>query len=267
LATKHLKVKLFLILLLFLSTKCYQQERKPDSQAVQGNTDSEELMSLLPQQKNDDSLIVHNYFIVSYSRALKNPEWTIYKLKKDNILSTNSFRRRNFTADPKLNNYTANSWDFSGSGYERGHMVPAEDMDFAEKAMEETFFMTNVAPQLPQFNRGIWKKMENVVRKNALLKSEITVITGSFFPEDSLTKIENGIAIPQKFYKVLFHRDSSNISAIAFVLPHEQSSGKISDYAMSVAEAEQKLNIIFFYKLAETIEFKAIFKPEDWILD
>lgn len=266
-ATKHLKVKLILILFLFLSTKCYQQERKPDRVAIQDNKDLEELLKLIPQRKSADSLLVHNYLIISYSQSLKNPEWTIHKLKKDNILSNTNFRRKNFEADPKLNNNSANSWEFSGSGYERGHMVPAEDMDFDEKAMEETFYMTNVAPQLPQFNRGIWKKMENVVRKNAIHKSEITVITGSFFPEDSLTRIENGIAIPQKFYKVLFHKDSNNISAIAFVLPHEQSSGKISDYAMSIAEAEQKLNTIFFYKIADTTNFKSIFKPEDWILD
>jgi len=227
---------------------------------------SDDLIKYLPERKIGDTTITHNFLVISYSRALKNPEWAVYKLDKERVLSQNNARRRNFEPDPALSSGTASSWDYSESGYDRGHIVPAEDMDFSEEAMHESFFMTNVSPQLPEYNRGIWKKLENIVRKNAAKRGDLIIISGTIFTDGELKEINNGVAVPSHFYKIILHEEDDKKSAIAFVIPHAESHSNLGEYAMSVSEAEKICGLNFFKQYGSSTDFESVFNKEDWII-
>ena len=75
------------------------------------------------------------------------------------------FKRKNdFRIDPVVKTVSATPADYRNSGYDRGHLCPAGDMAFSEIAMSESFYMSNISPQVPSFNRGIWKTLEQKVR-------------------------------------------------------------------------------------------------------
>ena len=72
--------------------------------------------------------------------------------------------------------------DYSGSGFDRGHMAPAEDMTRSEKVMSECFLLSNMIPQIGDgFNNGIWKSLENAVRGWVQQRGELTIIAGPVF--------------------------------------------------------------------------------------
>ncbi len=217
------------------------------------------LLSYLPTQGYGDTILFHQNYIVSYSIKYKNPEWTIYRFKNDKQ-ENNHPRRRTFLDDPQLKK-APSVYDFSSSGYDRGHMVPAEDMDFHPDAMNETFFITNVAAQDPDFNRGIWKKLEYFIRKIGSDKDTMIVITGSLTDEKS-KKLENGIFVPSKFYKVLFIPGNTP-KAIAFLMTNEKSNEDIFNFACSVKSLEESTGIEFFRQNINS-EFKTDFDMSYW---
>ena len=259
-------MKALFLLFTLVFFNCSQALQNDKNQTIE-SVESDALLKYSPERKIGDTLLVHNFMLISYSRTLKNPEWAIYKLNQERILSENNARRRNFEPDPALKNGTAGSWDYSESGYDRGHIVPAEDMDFSEDAMRESFFMSNVSPQLPSFNRGIWKKLENAVRKNAAKKGDLIIISGCVFKDGELSEINNGVAVPNYFYKILLHEDAQKKSAIAFVLPHAESHSNLSEFAMSVSEAEKICGFNFFHQFGASTEFEKVLNKADWIIN
>ena len=123
---------------------------------------------------SNDKTINHKYYDLCYNFKYKLSKWTSYTLT-DQMLKGKTLRTNNFKPDPHLANaeLPATSNDYKYSGYDRGHLVPAGDMKVNLKAMNESFYMTNMAPQLPSFNRGVWKKLENQVRRIAKEEKKI----------------------------------------------------------------------------------------------
>ncbi|NTW34356.1 MAG: DNA/RNA non-specific endonuclease, partial [Bacteroidetes bacterium] len=111
-------------------------------------------------------IISHKYYTVSYSIENKQAEWIAYMLTKQQVLDGKLDRSDDFRRDPlvKDRSTSATLEDYKGSGYDRGHLAPAGDMKFDSIAMTESFFLTNMSPQLPDFNRGIWQRIEQQVR-------------------------------------------------------------------------------------------------------
>ncbi|NTW34371.1 MAG: DNA/RNA non-specific endonuclease, partial [Bacteroidetes bacterium] len=111
-------------------------------------------------------IISHKYYTISYSIENKLAEWTAYMLTKQQVLDGKLDRSDDFRRDPfiKDRSNSATLEDYKGSGYDRGHLTPAGDMKFDSIAMTESFFLTNMSPQLPDFNRGIWQRIEQQVR-------------------------------------------------------------------------------------------------------
>ena len=87
-------------------------------------------------------------------------------------------RSDDFRADPEIITGSAALVDYRGSGYDRGHLAPAADMKWSEEAMSESFYMSNMSPQAPGFNRGIWKSLESRVRSWAVENGTVYVVTG-----------------------------------------------------------------------------------------
>ena len=105
---------------------------------------------------------IKNYTIC-YRESYEQAEWSAYCLS-DFQLEKNTDRTNDFRVDPLISTGSADLADYRKSGFDRGHLTPAADMSFDETAMSETFYMSNMTPQNPQFNRGIWKDLEAQVR-------------------------------------------------------------------------------------------------------
>ena len=97
---------------------------------------------------------------MSYLETHEQAEWVYYRLNS-NLVSGNVKRSNNFREDKSIRTGSANLSDYKYSGYDRGHLAPAGDMKSSNTGMSESFFMSNISPQTPSFNRGGWKKLES----------------------------------------------------------------------------------------------------------
>lgn len=93
-------------------------------------------------------------------------------------------------------------------------------MSFNAKAMSETFYMSNMSPQVPMFNRGIWKELEEHVRNRAR-KEKLYVVTGPIFKSNKGAIGKGKVTVPGYYYKLFY--SPSKQQMIAYVLPNEES--------------------------------------------
>jgi len=183
----------------------------------------------IPQYNNNDQIIHHNYYTLKYNNNHKQAEWTAYKLTADHTFGKLP-RTNNFRLDPYVSTNFASLEDYRGSGYDRGHLVPAGDMKWDSVAMSESFYLSNISPQKPGFNRGIWKKLENQVRIWAKDNELLYIVTGGVLESDLSTIGNNKVSIPKYFYKVILDYKEPEIKAIGFILPNEPSKLNISNF-------------------------------------
>jgi endonuclease G len=127
-------------------------------------------------------------------------------------------------------------------------------MKFSAQAMSESFYMSNVSPQLPGFNRGIWKKLEEQVRDWAIENKTVYITTGPILEKGLPTIGPNQIPIPKAFYKVVLDYSQPDIKAIGFIIPNQGSSLPLSNYTIPIDDIEKRTHIDFFSKLPDEIE-------------
>ncbi|OQX28845.1 MAG: hypothetical protein B0D92_06870 [Spirochaeta sp. LUC14_002_19_P3] len=207
----------------------------------------------LPLALNPDMVVKHAYYTLEYSEAHKTALWTAYELTAEEVLGTVS-RKNNYRADPLVPGGTANENDYRGSGFDHGHLAPAADMKISDTAMSESFYMSNMVPQRPEFNRGIWLKLENAVRIWATENEAILIVSGPIYKEN-LAKIgTTGISIPSGFFKVILDYREPQLKAIGFLFANEGSNLPLTDFAVSIDDVERATGFDFFYQLSDDIE-------------
>ena len=208
------------------------------------------------------------YYSICYRESYELAEWSAYVLTAG-MLQKNASRTEDFREDPLISTGSAMLSDYKGSGFDRGHLTPAADMSFDIDAMSETFFMSNMTPQNAKLNRGMWKDLETLVRTWANKFGRVYVVSGPLLekPAEKYESIgNNNVAVPEYYYKVILvplyadeqdretPDDSTDIAAIAFVLPNEKCEGKIFDYAVTIDEVEKKTGLDFFSLLEDEKE-------------
>lgn len=151
-------------------------------------------------------------YALGYDPSRRQPLWVAYRLRREDVERKLVERDDSFKLDLAVSN-SPDKYDYSGSGYDRGHMAPARDMEYDIERMKDSFYMSNMSPQLPYINRVKWKGIEDFTRDAAIKFGEIYVITGPIFEgnegslpsKEKYIENENGnIPIPMAFYKVLF---------------------------------------------------------------
>lgn len=230
-----------------------------DGKGVTLNSNSERINNLyipkleIPKTKNSEKIISHTGYSLLYNEKYKQANWVAYELTKE---ETNKiFERSNkFSSDPKVNAINAFDKDYKASGYDRGHLAPAADMGWSATTMTESFYYSNVSPQLPRFNRGIWKKLEELVRTWAIENKSVYVVTGPIFSKGLPTIGYNKIAVPNYYYKVILDYKKPNIKGIGFILPNESSKSALQNYAVSIDSVEKVTGLDFFYLLKDQQE-------------
>ena len=129
---------------------------------VQNVTDSLYTAVYLPTSTTNQ-IVKHKYYTLSYSEKFEQAEWVAYELKKD-YLKNGDYKRPYFIEDPKVTTGSADWRNYKKSGYDKGHLCPAGDMEFSEEAYNDTFYTSNISPQKHDFNSGMWNRVEKKTR-------------------------------------------------------------------------------------------------------
>ena len=115
--------------------------------------------------------------------------------------------------------------------------------------MADSFFMSNMSPQKPAFNRGIWKDLEALVRYFAITERKIVVVTGPILPkEKTITIGTNQVTVPTHYYKVIFDLTPPR-KMIGFILPNEGSDEPLATFAVTVDAVEKATGLNFFSRV------------------
>jgi DNA/RNA endonuclease G (NUC1) len=108
-------------------------------------------------------IVTHFAYMLQYSEPHEQAAWLLYRITAEQVNGAVE-RTDNFRADPLVATGSASLNDYSGSGFDRGHLAPANVFSWDERAMSESFYLSNMSPQDPSFNRGIWRVLEGEVR-------------------------------------------------------------------------------------------------------
>lgn len=206
--------------------------------------------SYLPESNGET--VSHIYYTLSYDEDHEQAEWVHYYLDKSRI-SGNIERTNNFRVDSKVTTGSATLADYKGSGYDRGHLAPAGDMKKDRISMSQSFLMSNIAPQNASFNRGGWKKLENLVRR--WVNNNALYITTAGILENNLKTIGfNRVSVPNRFYKIIYNPKDQQM--IAFLMPNEKITLPLSSYVVSVDMIEILTGIDFYPQIDDELEEK-----------
>ncbi|MES2575091.1 MAG: DNA/RNA non-specific endonuclease [Bacteroidota bacterium] len=220
----------------------------PENEAQQQNL----AFNYLPSSTTNQ-IIKHDYYTLSYSEKHEQAEWVAYELKKSYIRSSD-YKRPYFIEDPKVKTGSADWRNYKKSGYDKGHLCPAGDMEFAINAYNDTFFTSNISPQLHDFNGGIWNRLEQKTRYWASKYDGIYVVTGGILQESLKTIGKEEVSVPNYFYKILLDNSNGKYKMIGFLIPNKKSSQPIYDFVVSVDSIEKITGIDFFPKLDDKTE-------------
>lgn len=194
---------------------------------------------VLPKHDTEDLILRKSAFSLKYNEKIKQPDWVAYELTLNEVYGNETKRTNNFKIDREITTGTATNDDYKYSGYDKGHLAPAGDMKFSKQAMEESFLFTNICPQVPAFNRGIWASLESMVRYWAVVNEAVMVVCGPIFYSDEYITIGlNKIGIPDAFYKIILDYREPEKKAIAFIIPNRKKEEEMAFYVCSVDDAE-----------------------------
>ena len=220
----------------------------------------------VPTISNPEAVIAKDFYILQYDEKYEQADWVAYELTRDEVMGPIE-RNDSFKSDPSILTGSATLEDYKGSGYDRGHLVPAADMKMSAQSMSDSFFLSNMSPQAPGFNRGIWSKLESCVRTWAYDNQSIYIVTGPVLTKDVYPIIgTDEVAVPEYYYKVILDYTEPEIKAIGFILPNEKASEPLQSFAVSVDEVEAFTGIDFYPRLADDqeMEIESTFDTSLW---
>ena len=220
--------------------------------------------------KERAEILLEQYgYTVSYNPELCIPNWVAWELNKEKLVVRES-RSSNFYPNPKLpEDEAVTTKEYSGSGWDRGHMCPAGDNKYHWRAMNESFYMTNICPQNHNLNRGDWNELEEACRRWAEVEP-VYIVCGPInyrTPKYGYIGKKFKIRIPDAFFKVVLTGvQSGNPRAIGFIYKNEACNNERDKYVNSVDEVERITSMDFFSALPDDVEnrVEASSNLNDW---
>lgn len=240
-----------------------KEPRNKTAQANEVPAESQVPEEILPAAASE--IVRHTWFALGYVEDHEQAEWVAYELTRDRLDENWAERPNTFRPDPAVRTESATPRDYSGSGYDKGHLCPAADMAFNAAAIDETFLMSNMSPQVAGFNMGIWRELEELTRDWARRFKKLYIVTGPVLTLDNLGQIGfSKVTVPAGYYKVLLAPDEQR--AIAFILPNQVSEKPVMDYACSIDKVEKITGIDFFPQLLKGLgeELEASLDKSAW---
>jgi endonuclease G len=207
------------------------------------------------------ALVVKPQYVLSFDGQRKNPRWTSWELSGAWIGSAS--RTSSFKLDPDLPSSIPQptNADFTGSGFQRGHLCPSADRTKSANDNAATFVFTNVVPQTGASNMGPWESLERTERSLVDAGSHAFIIAGSLYANDHT--IGAGVAVPTSMFKVVVvmsgaHPTPADVTTatrvIAVEIPNtDQVSGDFRGYRTSFGDLERKTGFRFLSDVAPAV--------------
>lgn len=232
-----------------------------------------------PKVKGGSSMVVVHYASVPNSNETVNyalewdgekkaNRWTCYQMYAANRVSnTDRYTpdgpdEEQYPQDPDIPE--AYRWEtdpYWRSGYDHGHICPSADRLYSAEANKQTFYLSNMSPQLNGFNAGVWETMESQLRKWITLKSSVSdtlyVCKGGTIDSDDqiLTTLSSGLIVPKYFFCALLMKNSEGYKALGFWFEHKvDKSTNLSSYVVNIDRLEELTGLDFFCNLPDETE-------------
>ena len=201
----------------------------------------------------------------AYDRRTRNPSWVAEHITPQSLAMKNADRKHSTFAEdtsiPAL--FRAKLADYFRSGYDRGHQVPAADAKWSQDAMDGTFLLSNMCPQVGEgFNRDYWAHFEDFSRKLTTRYPSVRIVTGPLYlphrDPDGKWRVNYevigtppNVAVPTHFYKVIYAEEAGKVALGAFVLPNARipNEKSLSDFEVPLEVVERASGLEFASKL------------------
>ena len=207
------------------------------------------------------------YYVINYSDDWRIPHWSAYHLTAKDLKGTVK-RRSSFRPDPEVPEKARSTLeDYRRKTFDRGHLAPAGDFKRSKEAMAATFLLSNMSPQYPNTNRGIWRDLEAQIRDMVKEVGEAWVVTGdAFMTRDSQAASprtwirrgrQNRVAVPTHLFDAILTRDANGRwCAYAFLVPNQPTKNPdpTSRYQLAVDRLEQITAFDFFFGLDTAVQ-------------
>lgn len=227
-----------------------------DLRLIKLNTDL--LENGLPNLEDGDELIVHSAMALVYSEQHEQAKWVAHiilpAIESGKVGRTNDFRK-----DPKVTTGTAVKADYWYSGYDRGHLAPSADFRWSEKALSESYYYSNMSPQLPEFNRKSWAALEDRLRRYVIFnKEQLYIVSGPVLTDDLLIMEneghKNNVSIPVWYYKVVVDLEGDEKKGIAYLMKNGVNDHPVVSYTVPIDSIETLTGIDFFSSLSAELQ-------------
>lgn len=235
----------------------------------------------LPALDGGESVIHHQALSLCYSEEHEQAKWVAHIILPE-MINGQVGRTNDFRPDPKVSTGTCveedyflkylqedSTFKYDGFGYDRGHLAPSADFRWSKTALSESYLYSNMSPQDPDFNRGIWADLEGIIRGYIFRNpdSRLFVVTGPVLSA-GLPVIERSInkpSIPRKYFKVVI--DMEKRKGIGFLMPNEPSNLPLASFAKSIDEIERIIEMDFFQGIPNDLEsqLEGQIVTKDWI--
>lgn len=240
-----------------------------------------------------DGVQILNYAL-EWDNTKRHANWVAFTF--DTTTSADNVKRTDaWSVDPKLPaEMQVQESDHKNDGFDKGHLCASEDRVYLKEANEQTFYYSNMSPQLNDFNGGFWRKLEARVQTwgrstadgvydkvyvtkggtlNKLLKNfKGTTVNGGTPTTDANGFTIHGLACPEYYFMAVLSQKDDVFHAIAFLVPHKEgmtrnpSSDELKEYVVSVDKLEEETGIDFFCNLPDVLEneVEAACNLNDW---
>ena len=225
---------------------------------------TEILETVIPSNRE---IIKHHALVISYNEEHEQANWVAHKINKK-IIDGNVSRTNDFREDSKIATGSSEEKDYfvktklpsgkftyDGFGYDRGHLAPSADFKWSKTALSDSYFYSNMSPQLPEFNRKGWANIESFLRSYVYEnEADLLVVTGPFYSENvkKSERSKNNMSIPDYYFKIAI--DLKNTLGVGFLVPHEKLTLPIESYMVSIDSIETFTGFDFNFQLSDSIE-------------
>ncbi|MDX8392486.1 MAG: DNA/RNA non-specific endonuclease [Mariprofundaceae bacterium] len=204
-----------------------------------------------------DQILVNRHYVLGYSYYFRQAKWALEIVDPDHPgLDLGD----NFRPDYRIPEiFRTDPVDYKGSGYDRGHLVASANQRETQLQNSETFLLSNMSPQKPEFNRRIWKYLENEIRNLDAQPEmlETYVICGPVFYFDRAvecigTEDSNDVSIPVPhayFKSILAENNRGSLKMWSFVLPNEEADQALEKFRVPTAHVEKIAGIKLWQRL------------------
>ncbi len=210
-------------------------------------------------------VLTGRHFTIGYSWYFRQPKWTLEIINRDRELVNDPEgveRLDNFRADTRIpKRFRAGLKAYKGSGYDRGHLVASANQDLQDIQNSETFLLSNMSPQAPQFNRGIWRELEMEIRdldsRASTLETYVLTCPVFYFGEtiERIGKEQEdfgiSVPIPHAFIKsVLAENKRGRHRLWTFQIPNAPQTAPLESFLVKTYDAEQMVGGQFWDRIA-----------------